>query len=55
MINIVDYGLGNVQAFKDVYKRLNVPVLIARSSKELTNVTKLILPGVGRLITQLRN
>ena len=47
MIAIVDYGLGNVQAFKDVYNRLNMPVLIARSSKDLVNVTKLILPGVG--------
>ena len=47
MIAIVDYGLGNVQAFKDVYNRLNLPVLIARSSKDLVNVTKLILPGVG--------
>ena len=47
MIAIVDYGLGNVQAFKDVYNRLNVPVLIARSSKDLVDVTKLILPGVG--------
>ena len=47
MIAIVDYGLGNVQAFKDVYNRLNVPVLIAKSSKDLNNVTKLILPGVG--------
>ena len=47
MIAIVDYGLGNVQAFKDVYNRLNVAVLIARSSKDLVNATKLILPGVG--------
>ena len=47
MIGIIDYGLGNIQAFKDVYNRLNIPVLIARSSKDLVNVTKLILPGVG--------
>jgi len=47
MIAIVDYGLGNVQAFKDVYNRLNVPVLIAKSSKDLVDATKLILPGVG--------
>ena len=47
MIAIIDYGLGNVQAFKDVYKRLNKPALIARSSKDLANVSKLILPGVG--------
>lgn len=47
MIAIVDYGLGNVQAFKDVYNRLNVPVLIAKSSIDLVDATKLILPGVG--------
>jgi imidazole glycerol-phosphate synthase subunit HisH len=47
MITIIDYGLGNVQAFKDVYNRLNIPVSIARSSRELVKATKLILPGVG--------
>ena len=47
MIAIVDYGLGNVQAFKDVYNRLNLPVFIASSSKDLVGATKLILPGVG--------
>ena len=47
MIAIVDYGLGNVQAFQEVYNRLNIPVLIARSTKDLLNATKLILPGVG--------
>ena len=47
MIAIVDYGLGNVQAFKDVYNRLNLPALIASSSKDLVDATKLILPGVG--------
>jgi len=47
MIVIIDYGLGNVQAFKNVYDELNIPVLIARSAKDLANATKLILPGVG--------
>jgi imidazole glycerol-phosphate synthase subunit HisH len=47
MIAIIDYGLGNVKAFNDVYNRLNIPVFIARSSKDLVNATKLILPGVG--------
>ena len=47
MIAIIDYGLGNVQAFKDVYSRLGVPALIAKSAKDLNNVAKLILPGVG--------
>lgn len=47
MITIVDYGVGNISAFKNVFKRLNIPSSIAKSSKDLENATKLILPGVG--------
>ncbi|VAW80180.1 Imidazole glycerol phosphate synthase amidotransferase subunit [hydrothermal vent metagenome] len=47
MITILDYGLGNVLAFVNVYKRLNIPVNVARSKNDLVNTTKLILPGVG--------
>ena len=47
MITIVDYGVGNISAFKNVSKRLNIPSSIAKSSKDLENATKLILPGVG--------
>jgi len=47
MIAIIDYGLGNVQAFKDVYSRLNIAATIAKSAEDLNNATKLILPGVG--------
>jgi len=47
MITVVDYGLGNVRAFLNVYKRLNIPATAARSASELRNATRLILPGVG--------
>ena len=47
MITIIDYGLGNVLAVVNVYKRLNIPVAVAKSADDLTNATKLILPGVG--------
>jgi len=47
MIAIIDYGLGNVLAFVNVYNRLNIPVAVASSASDLANVTKLILPGVG--------
>lgn len=47
MITIVDYGVGNISAFKNVFKRLNIASNIARSSSDLENATKLILPGVG--------
>lgn len=47
MITLVDYGLGNIQAFANIYKRLNIPVTVARTVDELSKATKIILPGVG--------
>jgi len=47
MITIINYGLGNVQAFANLYKRLNIPASIASSAAGLEGATKLILPGVG--------
>lgn len=47
MITLVDYGLGNIQAFANIYKRLNISVRIARTADQLADATKLILPGVG--------
>src|SRR5665213_1866505 len=47
MIAIIDYGLGNVLAFRNVYERLNIPVTVAKSSEDLGACTKVILPGVG--------
>lgn len=47
MITIVDYGLGNVQAFANIYRRLDVPVTFAKTADELAGATHIILPGVG--------
>lgn len=47
MIAIIDYGLGNILAFRNVYERLNIPVAVARTAADLERSTKLILPGVG--------
>jgi glutamine amidotransferase len=47
MIHVVDYGLGNVQAFVNIYKRLGIDAVTAKGSEDLRNVTHLILPGVG--------
>ena len=46
-VTIVDYGLGNVRAFYNLYKRLNISVSIARTPEDLSKSTKLILPGEG--------
>ena len=47
MISIVDYGLGNILAFTNIYKRLNIPVRVVSSSAELETAERIILPGVG--------
>jgi glutamine amidotransferase len=47
MIAIVDYGLGNIKAFANVYQQLNVPFLIASKAADLNSASRLILPGVG--------
>lgn len=47
MIAIIDYGLGNIQAFVNVYNRLGIAVSIAKTPDALESASKLILPGVG--------
>jgi len=47
LITIVDYGVGNVQALANIYKRLEIPCLLARSAAELAGASHVILPGVG--------
>jgi glutamine amidotransferase len=47
VIAIVDYGLGNILAFANMYKRLNIAVRVARQREDLAGASRLILPGVG--------
>lgn len=47
MITIIDYGLGNVLAFANMYRRMDVPVAVGRTQDDIARATKLILPGVG--------
>ena len=47
MITIIDYGVGNIFAFQNVFKRLNIPSKIAKCENDLIGSSKLILPGVG--------
>jgi glutamine amidotransferase len=47
MITLVDYGLGNIQAFANIYKQLGVRYAIAGDAHGLIGATRLILPGVG--------
>lgn len=47
MIGIIDYGVGNIKAFANIYINLNIPFKIVKDISEFENITKLILPGVG--------
>ena len=47
MIHVVDYGLGNVQAFLTLYKRLGFEAARAKTAADLAGASKIILPGVG--------
>lgn len=47
MIGIIDYGVGNIKAFANIYKKLNVSFKVVSNVSDLNGVEKLILPGVG--------
>lgn len=47
MVTLVNYGVGNIQAFRHIYTRLNLSVEIASTSEVLARAKKIILPGVG--------
>jgi glutamine amidotransferase len=47
VITIVDYGLGNIGAFLNMYKRMNIAARAVRTAGELEDAGRIILPGVG--------
>jgi glutamine amidotransferase len=47
VITIVNYGLGNIGAFVNMYKRMNIATRIATKPGDLNDATHVILPGVG--------
>jgi glutamine amidotransferase len=53
VITIVNYGTGNISAFRTAFKRLRVDATLATTAEELSRATKLILPGVGAFDTAM--
>jgi glutamine amidotransferase len=47
VIAILGYGLGNLKAFANIYKELNVPFVVAEDRQTLARADRIILPGVG--------
>ena len=59
MIGIINYGLGNINAFYEIYKENGIKLKIIDNYKDLkNNYNKIILPGVGsfdKAITLLKS
>ncbi len=48
MIGILDYGLGNIKAFQNIYRENGIELKIISNYQDIgKNLRKLILPGVG--------
>lgn len=54
MIAILGYGLGNVKAFSNIYKSLNIPCVVAQDRETLASADRIILPGVGHFDHAMR-
>tara|TARA_B100000212_G_C27340947_1_gene519183 strand:- start:282 stop:893 length:612 start_codon:yes stop_codon:yes gene_type:complete len=54
MIGIVSYGYGNIQAFLNIFKLLNIKAKPVSNFREIEQVDKLILPGVGSFDTAIK-
>ena len=48
MIGIIDYGLGNIKAFENIYRENGIKLKIIQNYKEIDkDLKKIILPGIG--------
>ena len=47
MISIINYGVGNVRAFLNIYDKLGCEAQLLEHPDQFESTTKLILPGVG--------
>lgn len=54
MIGIVNYGLGNVRAFLNLYKRIGIEAKLIDFPDDLLNISHIILPGVGSFDVAMR-
>ena len=55
MITIIDYGMGNLGAIHNMFKKIGIQSLISSNQKDILAATKLILPGVGAFDNGMKN
>lgn len=57
-VTLLNYGLGNIQAFAHIYQRLSMSAVVATTPEQLAGAERIILPGVGAFdwaMTRLNN
>lgn len=47
MIGLLNYGLGNIKAFGNIFEKLDLPWGIISDPSEVASASHLVLPGVG--------
>lgn len=55
MIGIIDYGMGNLGAIHNMFKKIGAESVISSAPEELSLAHKLILPGVGAFDEGMKN
>lgn len=55
MITIVDFGMGNHGAVRNMLKKLGVASRLSSKAEDIASATKLILPGVGAFDNAMQN
>jgi len=52
---IVDYELGNLASVKNIFKSINVDVIVSNKVREIKNSNLIVLPGVGNFSSAVKN
>ena len=55
MIVIIDYGMGNLNSIKNMFKKIGIPAIISSNTDLIRSADKLILPGVGAFDNGMKN
>lgn len=55
MIGVIDYGLGNSAAIHNMLRRIGVDSVVSGDRAQLSDTSKLILPGVGAFDEGMRS
>lgn len=55
MIVIIDYGVGNLGSFRNIFRRIGIRAKVSSLAEDIILADKLILPGVGAFDNGMEN